>query len=103
MYNVAFERNISGLQKMIEYLGENMDNSENKELLGNALKEYRLWVRMFLDYKDRLSEQPIESRDEIYNKVIRCMRNAKIPSKHIVRFKEEWKKHRWNHIKKGVE
>ena len=88
-YNVAFKRNISGLQKMIEFLGSNIDSSENKELLQNALREYRLWVRMFLDYKDRLNEKPKESKEEIYAKVIKTMKNAKIPLKYIVRFEKE--------------
>ena len=91
LYNTAFKRNIEGLQKMITFLGSNIDSSENKELLGNALKEYRLWVRMFLDYKDRLSEKPIETKDEIYAKVIKTVKNAKIPLRYIIRFEKELK------------
>lgn len=101
-FNIAFKRNIEGLQRVIQFLGNDVDNSENKELLGNALKEYRLWVRLYLDSKDKLNMQPIETKDEIYFKVIECMKRAKIPLKYIVRFEKELKKYGWKHIEKGV-
>ena len=101
MFDESFKRNLEGLQKAIDVLGRDINKSNSKELLGNALKEYRLWIQMFLDYKDRLSEKPRESKQEIYSKIIQVMKNTNMPLKYIKRFKNELKKHRWDNYMKG--
>lgn len=96
MLNLVFEKNISGLQKLIEFLGTDINNREQRELLQSALKEYRLWITMFLNYKDRITQIPTESRDVIISKVVETMKKCGTPKKWITAFYNEIKKHRWD-------
>lgn len=96
MLNSIFERNINGLQKVIEFLGNDIDTREQRELLQSALKEYRLWITMFLNYKNTITQIPTESRDVILGKVISTMKKCGTPKKWINAFHNEIKKHRWD-------
>lgn len=88
MFKTAFKTNIEALEKVIEILGKDVNNTENKELYQEALREYRLWIKLYLDHKSQIEIEPELTREEMISNFFKMCNEAKLPKKYIVRMRK---------------
>jgi len=88
-------RNLSRLQELLDKKLEVMGDEFNKqdvELIVSIVKEIRFTYQLIFDYSENITLNEPVDMESMHNKVIKCMLDARIPDKYLLRFTEQWKK-----------